>query len=43
GQIIEGGPSSRVIAQPQHEYTRALLGAAPSFDWYAASSNGDRP
>lgn len=43
GQIIEGGPSSRVIAQPQHDYTRALLRAAPSFDWYAASSNGNRP
>ncbi|MEW6581093.1 MAG: ABC transporter ATP-binding protein [Chloroflexota bacterium] len=43
GQIIEGGPSSRVIAQPQHDYTRALLRAAPSFDWYSASSNGDRP
>ncbi len=43
GQIIEGGPSSRVIVQPQHDYTRELLGAAPSFDWYSASSNGNRP
>ena len=28
------GPASRVVTQPQHAYTRALLSAAPAFDWF---------
>ncbi|MGQ9491948.1 MAG: dipeptide ABC transporter ATP-binding protein [Anaerolineae bacterium] len=31
GEIVEIGPASRIITAPQHEYTRALLAAAPAF------------
>lgn len=30
GQIIEQGPSARVLAQPQHPYTQGLLASMPS-------------
>jgi peptide/nickel transport system ATP-binding protein len=33
GEIVEGGPASCVVTRPQHEYTRALLQAAPALDW----------
>ena len=29
GQVVEAGPISRVLAAPEHHYTRALLGAIP--------------
>jgi peptide/nickel transport system ATP-binding protein len=29
GRIVEEGPTERVMAAPQHEYTRALLEAIP--------------
>lgn len=30
GEIVESGPASQVISRPKHEYTRALLKAAPA-------------
>ena len=29
GVIVEAGPAGRVLAEPQHEYTKALLAAVP--------------
>ncbi|MCB7135181.1 ABC transporter ATP-binding protein [Cellulosimicrobium marinum] len=30
GNVVERGPSDRVILDPQHDYTKLLLGAAPN-------------
>ena len=30
GQIVETGPAGQVFSNPQHDYTRTLLGAVPS-------------
>ena len=32
GKVVEEGPASAVFADPQHDYTKALLAAVPSFD-----------
>jgi peptide/nickel transport system ATP-binding protein len=32
GDVVERGPADEVILNPQHEYTKTLLGAAPEPD-----------
>ena len=32
GRIVEFGPVGRVLAEPEHPYTRALIAAEPSID-----------
>lgn len=33
GQIVESGPTDRVLNDPQHPYTQALMGVASMGDW----------
>jgi peptide/nickel transport system ATP-binding protein len=33
GRVVEYGEAARVFTRPEHEYTRALLAAAPGRDW----------
>jgi peptide/nickel transport system ATP-binding protein len=40
GSIVEHGPAARILDDPQHEYTRRLLDAAPSL---AVRSGAARP
>jgi peptide/nickel transport system ATP-binding protein len=43
GRIIEYGLLSDVFQNPQHEYTRALLQAAPGRGFVFGGQSGDRP
>ncbi|GGA53915.1 ABC transporter ATP-binding protein [Pelagibacterium lentulum] len=43
GQVVEWGPSERVIANPQHPYTKVLLSAVPDpAQRFVASEDGGR-
>ena len=33
GRIVEHGPATNVLLDPQHDYTQALIGAAPGRGW----------
>ncbi|WP_095588398.1 ABC transporter ATP-binding protein [Actibacterium ureilyticum] len=45
GRIVEQGPTDRVLAQPEHPYTRGLLDAAPRIppQWQQREDGDERP
>lgn len=43
GRIVETGPAERVLRQPEHAYTRRLLGAVPVLPRRSTASAGPRP
>jgi ABC-type dipeptide/oligopeptide/nickel transport system ATPase component len=32
GRVVEAGPAERVLTEPEHAYTRALVAAVPRLD-----------
>ena len=43
GKLVEQGPASDVLLRPQHEYTRALVGAVPSLTPRRVAQRWARP
>ncbi|NJC63141.1 ABC transporter ATP-binding protein [Planosporangium flavigriseum] len=41
GQVVEEGPTAQIFADPQHEYTKTLLAAAPDLDLVLADRFGE--
>jgi len=41
GRVVEYGDVTRIFAQPQNEYTRALIEAAPGRHSFGAFGSGD--
>ena len=41
GRLVELAPTSTLIAQPQHPYTRALLDAVPEADLHSEPAASD--
>jgi peptide/nickel transport system ATP-binding protein len=41
GRIVEVGPADEIAGDPQHPYTRALLGAVPGFDVVRSPLQGE--
>ena len=43
GRIVETGPTAEIFAQPQHAYTKALLGSIPGRHWTPPSIPAEAP